>query len=124
MWRANSAIIWPELGASSEAGRRQGPGDLCPLPSEGPFAGPDQRCRQWDGGSALKRARWLTLLWGTDALAAEYQTRWSIWSWFPLSSQPPNLLAQFVVLGVDPVSCFPADQGGGLPQRPSSGQRE
>lgn len=59
MWRANPAIIWPELGASAEAGRRQGPGDLCPLPSEGPLAGPELLCLQWDRGSALKLARWL-----------------------------------------------------------------
>lgn len=98
MWRAKPAIIWPELGVSAEAGRRQGPGDLCPLPPEGPLVGPNravcsgtqEALSNWPGGFAL--------LWGTDAIAAEYQTRWSIWSWFPLSSQPPSLPAQFVVL--------------------------
>lgn len=59
MRRADPAIIWPELGASAEAGRRQGPGHVCPLPAEGPLAGPELHCLQWDGGSALTLARWL-----------------------------------------------------------------
>lgn len=44
----------------------------------------------WSGG--------FPLLWGTDATAAEYWTRWSTWSRSPFPSWPPSLLAQFVVL--------------------------
>lgn len=47
-------------------------------------------CSVWPGGfpSSL----------GHRCYAAEYWTRWSVWSQSPLSSLPPNLLAQFAVL--------------------------
>ena len=69
----------------------------------------------WSGGFALG---------STDATAAEYWSRWCIWSWSPLPSRLPISWASLLCSGVYLVICFLACQGEvGWPQRPRSGAK-
>lgn len=103
--------IRPGLWVSAEVGRRQVPGALCPASLRVLLSSlrsvVDNRAREvlsvWSGGFAL--------LWDTDATAAEYWTRWSIWNRSPLCSRLPISLPGLLCSGVDPVICFLANQG-------------